>query len=101
MGSELKVAPAALRSAAAAETAAGEAVTALAVAQPLSAAAAAMPGLQSGAACGEVSSVVEAAVKAAGSEISAHAGKLTDAANAYQGIDDEYAGRLNSAQPPD
>ncbi|WP_454787735.1 hypothetical protein [Mycolicibacterium lutetiense] len=99
MGSELKVAPAVLRSAAASETAVGEAVTGLQVGQPLSAAAAAMPNLQSGAACGQASSIVESAATAVGGEISAHAGKLTDAASAYQRTDEEYARRLNSALP--
>ncbi len=52
-----KVAPAELQSAAAAETAVGGVITGLAVGQLLTAAAAAMPGLQSGAACGQAAAV--------------------------------------------
>lgn len=58
-----------------------------------------MPGLQSGAACGQVSSIVDAAVQSVGSEVGTHAGKLTDAADAYQRADDESARRLNSVKP--
>lgn len=96
MGSELKVAPAGLRSAAAAEAAVGEAIAGLNVGQPLSAGAAAMPGLQSGAACGQVSSLVDTEAKTLGSEVGAHAGKLRDAADVYQRADDESARRLNN-----
>ncbi len=65
----------------------------------LGTAASAMPGLQSGAACGQVSSVLDAAVQAVGSEVGAHGRKLIDAADAYERTDDEYARRLNSAKP--
>ena len=67
----------------------------------MSAAAAAMPGLQSGAACGQASSIVESAATAVGAEISAHAGKLTDAATVYQRTDEEHARRLKSVLPAD
>ncbi|OBG80659.1 hypothetical protein A5733_21380 [Mycobacterium sp. NS-7484] len=99
MGSELKVAPGQLRAAAGTESAVGAAVSGLDVGQPLSAAAAAMPGLQSGAACGQVAPIVDGAAKTVGSEVSAHAGKLTSAADAYQRTDDESARRLNSIKP--
>ncbi|CRZ16923.1 type VII secretion target [Mycolicibacterium neworleansense] len=99
MGSELKVTPAGLRAAAAGETAVSQAIAGLGVGEVLGTAASAMPGLQSGAACGQVSSVVDGAVQAVSSEVGAHAGKLTDAASAYQRTDDEYAHRLNSAKP--
>jgi hypothetical protein len=99
MGSELKVVPAELRSAAATETAVGAAIAGLGIRQPLSAAAAAMPGLQSGAACAEISPVVDSAARMVGAEVSAHADKLGTAAGAYERVDGEYADRLNSAQP--
>ncbi|KHO28116.1 hypothetical protein QQ44_00665 [Mycolicibacterium setense] len=94
MGSELKVDPAGLRSAAAAETAVSEAVAALGLGQPLSAAAAAMPGLRSGAACGQVSPVVDGAANALGSDLGAHANKLGHAANVFEQVDDASARQL-------
>ncbi|WKG03854.1 hypothetical protein [Mycolicibacterium sp. HK-90] len=99
MGSALKVAPAALQSAAAAETAVGQAITGLDVGQPLNAAAAAMPGLQSGAASAQVAPIVDGEARAIGGEVGAHANKLGYAAQAYQGTDDTSAGQLNSALP--
>lgn len=102
MGSELKVDPAELRSAAAAETAVGAAVAALGLRQPLTAAAGAMPGLRSGAACGEVSPVVDAAAKAVGDELGAHATKLVEAAAVFERVDDASARQLtNSARAMD
>ncbi len=77
----------------------GAAVSGLNVGQPLSTAAAAMPGLQSGAACGEAASVVDGAARTLGSGVGAHAEKLTSAADAYRRTDDEYARRLDSARP--
>lgn len=99
MGSTLKVAPAELRSAAAAETAVGGVITGLGVGQVLTAAATAMPGLQSGAACGQAASAVDSAVQAIGNEVGTHANNLNTAAAAYQTSDDESARRLKSAQP--
>lgn len=99
MGSELRVAPAGLRAASAGETAVSRAIAALGVGEVLGTAASAMSGLQSGAACAQVSLVVDAAVQSVGSEVGAHAGKLTDAADAYQRTDDEYARRLDAAKP--
>ncbi|MGV0810932.1 type VII secretion target [Mycolicibacterium boenickei] len=99
MGSPLKVAPEALQAAAAAETAVGQAIVGLDVGQPLSAAATAMPALQSGAACAQVAPVVDGAARAIGSEVDAHAAKLSSAAQRYQNTDDVSAGRLNSAGP--
>jgi hypothetical protein len=99
VGSVLKVAPAELQSAAAAETAVGGVITGLAVGQLLTAAAAAMPGLQSGAACGQAATVVDSSVQAIGTEVGAHADNLNIAARSYQTADDESARRLKSAQP--
>lgn len=74
-----------------------EAVAGLKVGQPLTAAAAAMPGLQSGAACGLVSGLVDGTAEIIRTEIDIHAGRLRDAATAYQRVDDIYAQRLHSA----
>ncbi|MDH6198075.1 phage tail tape-measure protein [Mycobacterium frederiksbergense] len=99
MGAPLKVAPAGLRSAAAAETSVGEFISGLRIGERLASAAAAMPGLQSGAACGEVGPVIDTTAQGVGSEVGAHANKLTYAADAYQRTDEEYARRLNPARP--
>ncbi|MCV7066532.1 hypothetical protein H7H51_13875 [Mycolicibacterium farcinogenes] len=99
MGSALTVAPAALQSAAAAETAVGQAITGLDVGQPLNAAAAAMPGLQSGVAAAQAAPIVDGEARTIGSEVGAHADKLSQAARACQGTDAESADRLNSTQP--
>lgn len=77
----------------------GAAVSGLDAGQLLSAAAAAMPGLQSGAACGQVAPIVDSAARTVGSEVSAHADQLNSAADAYQRTDDESARRLNSIEP--
>ena len=99
MTTSLKVAPAELQAAGAAEGAVAQTIAGLAVGQALSTAAAGMAGLQSGAACGEVASVFDGAVRETGAEVGAHAEKLSNAAGAYRGTDDEYARRLGSAQP--
>ncbi|OMC39417.1 hypothetical protein A5740_26870 [Mycobacterium sp. GA-1841] len=99
MGSELKVVPGQLRAAAGTETAVGAAVSGLDVGRTLTTAAAAMPDLQSGAACGDAASVVDSAARTVGSEVSAHANKLAFAADSYERTDDESARRLNSIKP--
>lgn len=94
MAATLRVDPARLRAAAAAEAQVGDSVSRMGVGRSLFDAADGMPGLLSGAACQFAGAIFDAAAGRVRDELSTHSGKLSTAADHYHRADDELGRRL-------
>jgi hypothetical protein len=96
VASTLRVDPVRLRAAADAQAEVGAFVSGMAAGEVISAAANAMSGLESGAACQFAGAVLDGASARVGAELAAHSKNLTSAADRYGRVDEELGHRLRS-----
>lgn len=95
MASVLRVDPTALRHAARAQTDVATSVSNLAVGQSMASAGGGLAGLRSAAACDTVGALFDTESSATHQELTAHAGKLSKAADMYQRADKEIGEKLS------
>ena len=94
MGGTLRVNPESLRTAARAQTDVGEFVSGLGAAQSLHAAGTGVSGLLSEGACQFTSSIVDSALNAVHEDLTKHSDNLSNAADRYHRMDEEFGRRL-------
>jgi hypothetical protein len=94
VGSTLRVDPARLRAAAAAQAEVGAFVSGMATGQAMTSAADAMPGLASGAAAQFAGTVLDGVAGKVCGELSTHSDRLASAADLYSRADEELGQRL-------
>lgn len=99
MGGTLRVDPARLRTAAAAQTEVGTFVSGMATGQSVATAGTGMSGLLTEGACQFASTMFDTATTAVHEELSAHSTNLSSAADQYHRTDEDLGRRLSKIAP--